>query len=110
MRPSKITPLLVDMITKALNGGLSRAETAEAIGISQRTLYNWLEEGKNLYLRVWAGEIEDINDLDDVSQEKLRLFQNLHPEPEKTPEEQLWRIEALIKEKQIEKMNAADKQ
>lgn len=40
MRPSKLTPLRVDLIIKALTGGLSRAETADAVGISQRTLYH----------------------------------------------------------------------
>jgi len=91
-----------------LTGGLSRAETADAVGISKRTLYHWLNEGKTLYLRVWTGEIENISDLDDVSQEKLRLFEGVHPKPEKTPEEQIWRIEALVDQKQ-QKMNITTK-
>ena len=33
------------------------------------------------------------------TEKKLRLFEGLYPEPEKTPGEMLWEIEALIEEK-----------
>ena len=63
MRPSKITTILVDMIIKAHTGGLSRSEIATATRISERTLYQWLSDGKILYIGLWTGEIASLEDL-----------------------------------------------
>lgn len=107
IRPSKLTPLLVDLIVDALTGGLTRAETATAIGISERTLYNYIAEGKTIYLLVFAGEVAR-DDLTNTAREKLRLFEALHPEPEQTPQEQIWQIQDRIEEKRIEKAHTAN--
>ena len=102
MRPSKITTLLVDMIIKAHTGGLSRSEIATATRISERTLYQWLSDGKILYIELWAGEIESLEDLTLADQEKIRLFEGLCSTSEKTPEAQMQEIECLIESKRIE--------
>ncbi len=102
MRPSKITTLLVDMIIKAHTGGLSRSEIATATRISERTLYQWLSDGKILYIELWAGEIESLEDLTLADQEKIRLFEGLCSKSEKTPEVQMQEIEGLIESKRIE--------
>ena len=102
MRPSKITTLLVDMIIKAHTGGLSRSEIATATRISERTLYQWLSDGKILYIKLWAGEIESLEDLTLADQEKIRLFEGLCSTSEKTPEAQMQEIECLIESKRIE--------
>ncbi len=102
MRPSKITTLLVDMIIKAHTGGLSRSEIATATRISERTLYQWLPDGKILYIGLWAGEIESLEDLTLADQEKIRLFEGLCSISEKTPEVQMQEIECLIESKRIE--------
>ena len=102
MRPSKITTLLVDMIIKAHTGGLSRSEIATATRISERTLYQWLSDGKILYIKLWAGEIEFLEDLTLADQEKIRLFEGLCSISEKTPEVQMQEIECLIESKRIE--------
>ena len=105
MRPSKITTLLVDMIIKAHTGGLSRSEIATATRISERTLYQWLSDGKILYIELWAGEIESLEDLTLADQEKIRLFEGLCSTSEKTPEAQMQEIECLIESKRIENEN-----
>ena len=105
MRPSKITTLLVDMIIKAHTGGLSRSEIATATRISERTLYQWLSDGKILYIELWAGEIESLEDLTSTDQEKIRLFEGLCSTSEKTPEAQMQEIECLIESKRIENEN-----
>ena len=105
MRPSKITTLLVDMIIKAHTGGLSRSEIATATRISERTLYQWLSDGKGLYIELWAGEIESLEDLTLADQEKIRLFEGLCSTSEKTPEAQMQEIECLIESKRIENEN-----
>ncbi len=105
MRPSKITTLLVDMIIKAHTGGLSRREIATATRISERTLYQWLSDGKILYIELWAGEIESLEDLTLADQEKIRLFEGLCSTSEKTPEAQMQEIECLIESKRIENEN-----
>jgi hypothetical protein len=102
MRPSKITTLLVDMIIKAHTGGLSRREIAMATRISERTLYQWLSDGKILYIGLWAGEIASLEDLTFADQEKIRLFEGLCSTSEKTPEAQMQEIECLIESKRIE--------
>ena len=63
MRPSKIATLLVDMIIKAHTGSLSRSEIATATRISERTLYQWLSDGKILYIGLWTGEMASLEDL-----------------------------------------------
>ena len=105
MRPSKITTLLVDMIIKAHTGGLSRSEIATATRISERTLYQWLSDGKILYIELWAGEIESLENLTSTDQEKIRLFKGLCSTSEKTPEAQMQEIECLIESKRIENEN-----
>ena len=105
MRPSKITTILVDMIIKAHTGGLSRSEIATATRISERTLYQWLSDGKILYIELWAGEIKSLEDLTSTDQEKIRLFEGLCSTSEKTPEAQMQEIECLIESKRIENEN-----
>lgn len=104
MRPSLLTPLLVDMMIEALSGGLSRAETAAAVGISERTLYHWLAEGKRLYLTEWTGEVMR-EEMTRIEQEKLRLFESLYTSPETEPHQEIRRIQSLVEDKRIEKEN-----
>ena len=81
------------------------AEIATATRISERTLYQWLSDGKILYIELWAGEIESLEDLTLADQEKIRLFEGLCSTSEKTPEAQMQEIECLIESKRIENEN-----
>ena len=50
MRPSKITTLLVDMIIKAQLAVCPVAKSPRRV----LTLYQWLSDGKILYIELWA--------------------------------------------------------
>lgn len=45
-RPSKFNPEICASIIKAIHDGMPYSITAEANGISERTLYDWIELGK----------------------------------------------------------------
>lgn len=45
-RPTKFTPALGERICKLVSAGVSIEAAATSQGVSERTVYNWLERGK----------------------------------------------------------------
>lgn len=60
----------------------SNSHIAADAGISERVLNQWISEGKILQQQFLSGEIKHVEDLDFYSQEKLRLYEALHPSTE----------------------------
>jgi hypothetical protein len=45
-RPSKLTPELADLYCRRVAAGLSRTKAAVAVGITKKTLFAWLQAGR----------------------------------------------------------------
>ena len=82
MRPCQINPFLVDVLIKTRQGGLTIRESAAIAEISQRTLYQWLADGKDLFILCELGDINR-QKMPIASQEKLRLYETLQQNPGK---------------------------
>ncbi|MXZ44674.1 MAG: hypothetical protein F4Z01_06855 [Gammaproteobacteria bacterium] len=82
MRPCQINPFLVDVLIKARQGGLTIRECAAIAEISERTLYQWLADGKSLYILCELGDINR-QKMSIDSEEKLRLYETLRQTPGK---------------------------
>lgn len=68
---------MTEAIIRGINGGLSRLETAKCVGISERTLYNWIRQGKSVYILTITGEI-DKTDLPHHLCDMLDLYEALY--------------------------------
>jgi len=82
MRPCQINPFLVDVLIKARQGGLTIRECAAIAEISERTLYQWLADGKDLFILCELGDINR-QKMPIDSEEKLRLYETLQQTPGK---------------------------
>ena len=60
MRPHTLTSYdTVEVIVRARIGGLTWGETAELIGVDERTLHYWRAKGKSLWVKIYTLEMQE---------------------------------------------------
>ena len=76
-RPARINDFVVDLIVKARHGGLTIAETAAFLKVSERTLYRWIEQGRDLWLAIELHCEKERDKLSLPDQAKLELYEGI---------------------------------
>ena len=60
MRPHTLTSYdTVEVIVRARSGGLTWGETADLIGVDERTLHYWRAKGKSLWVKIYTWEMQE---------------------------------------------------
>lgn len=86
-RPSKLTPERREKIASLIQAGNYASQAAQAVGISPRSYFRWMEEGEKVSEKceAWQEAVENWNELSDQERSK---HPELEPNPEDEPTEQ----------------------
>lgn len=102
MRPHTLTSHdTVEVIVRARTGGLTWCETAELIGVDERTLHYWRAKGKSLWVKIYTWEIQE-TELAERERWLVDLYERLNRSPDDDPEAIFYELDARLDEKQAE--------
>ena len=102
MRPHTLTSYdTVEVIVRARLGGLTWGETAELIGVDERTLHYWRSKGKNLWVKIDTWEIQE-TELTERERWLVDLYERLNRPGGEDPDAIFYQLEARLDEKQAE--------
>ena len=102
MRPHTLTSYdTVEVIVRARSGGLTWAETAELIGVDERTLHYWRSEGKSLWVKIYTWEKKEA-ELTERERRLVDLYERLNRPTDGDPEAIFYQLDARIDEKKAE--------
>lgn len=108
-RPARINDFVVDLIVKARHGGLTIAETAAFLKVSERTLYRWIEQGRDLWIAIELHWSKERDKLSLRERDKLRLYEALFRREEDLDYQGIMRaLEERIMEKELEIQDRED--
>ncbi|MDE0041750.1 MAG: hypothetical protein OXT74_06925 [Candidatus Poribacteria bacterium] len=101
MRPHTLTSYdTVEVIVRARSGGLTWGETAELIGVDERTLHYWRAKGKSLWIKIYTWEMQE-TELSERERWLVDLYERLN-RPDDDPDAIFYQLEARLDEKQAE--------
>ena len=101
MRPHTLTSHdTVEVIVRARTGGLTWRETAELIGVDERTLHYWRTRGKNLWVKIYTWEKKEA-ELSERERWLVDLYERLN-RPDEDPDAIFYELDARLDEKQTE--------
>ena len=107
MRPHTLTSYdPVEVIVRARSGGLTWGETAELLGVDERTLHYWRAKGKSLWVKIYTWEIQE-TELTEREHWLVDLYERLN-RPDDDPDAVFHQLEARLDEKQAELDHRAD--
>lgn len=102
MRPHTLTSQdTVEVIVRARAGGLTWGETAELIGVDERTLHYWRAKGKSLWVKIDTWEIQEA-DLTERDRWLVDLYERLNRPSGDDSDAIFHQLEARLDEKQAE--------
>lgn len=102
MRPHTLTSYdTVEVIIRARSGGLTWGETAELIGVDERTLHYWRSKGKSLWVKIYTWEMQE-TELTERERWLVDLYERLNRPSGEDPNAIFHRLESRLDEKQAE--------
>ena len=101
MRPHTLTSYdMVEVIVRARSGGLTWGETAELLGVDERTLHYWRSKGKSLWVKIYTWEMQE-TELTERERWLVDLYERLN-RPDDDPDAIFHRLETRLDQKQAE--------
>ena len=101
MRPHTLTSHdTVEVIVRARLGGLTWNETANLIGVDERTLHYWRAKGKNLWVKIYTWELQE-TELTDRERWLIDLYERLY-RPDEDSDAIFYQLDARLDDKQAE--------
>ena len=102
MRPHTLTSYdTVEVIVRARTGGLTWGETAELIGVDERTLHYWRAKGKSLWVKIYTLEMQE-TELTERERWLVDLYERLNQPRDYNPDAIFDQLETRLDEKQAE--------
>ncbi len=102
MRPHTLTSHdTVEVIVRARTGGLTWYETAELVGVDERTLHYWQAKGKSLWVKIYTWEMQE-TELTERERWLVDLYERLNRPRDDDPEAIFYELDARLDEKQAE--------
>ena len=102
MRPHTLTSYdTVEVIVRARTGGLTWGETAELIGVDERTLHYWRAKGKSLWVKIYTLEMQE-TELTERERWLVDLYERLNRPSGEDPDAIFYQLETRLDEKQAE--------
>ena len=102
MRPHTLTSYdTVEVIVRARTGGLTWGETAELIGVDERTLHYWRAKGKSLWVKIYTLEMQE-TELTERERWLIDLYERLNRPRGDDPDAIFYQLETRLDEKQAE--------
>ena len=102
MRPHTLTSYdTVEVIVRARTGGLTWGETAELIGVDERTLHYWRAKGKSLWVKIYTLEMQE-TELTERERWLIDLYERLNRPIGEDPDAIFYQLETRLDEKQAE--------
>jgi len=84
-RPALLSDFAVDLIIKARKKKLPFSVISQFVGVNTRTLYRWIEQGKDLYFEIEFSGDRDRDTLSYADRQRLRSLNEkplgLNPNP-----------------------------
>lgn len=108
-RPTKLKKETVDKIINLIKAGNYASQAAAASGISERTFYRWIDQGKKLDKQIskWEEQVEDWNYLSDKEKRKNKDKQPNEKDQPTEGEIELWQFWQEVKKAEAEAEAAA---
>ena len=102
MRPHTLTSYdTVEVIVRARTGGLTWGETAELIGVDERTLHYWRAKGKSLWVKIYTLEMQE-TELTERERWLVDIYERLNQPRDYNPDAIFDQLETRLDEKQAE--------
>ena len=102
MRPHTLTSYdTVEVIVRARSGGLTWGETADLIGVDERTLHYWRAKGKSLWVKIYTWEMQE-TELTERERWMVDLYERLNRPSGEDPDSIFYQLETRLDEKEAE--------